>query len=114
MNKLSSQDETKIILFIKDWIKLHGYSQKDLSKELKLNSSRTSEISKKIQELYKKGGLFNLAKNLIAIEQKWLNNNPISETEKRKSIPYNQLDIDYKIDIDALMDQMKIDHNSKI
>ena len=94
MNKLSTEEEKELITFIKDWLKSHGFSQKDLANELSIKSSKTTEIAKKFKELYKKGGMFNIAKNLIKIEQNWLNN---IKKDTRKTIstpPYNQLDID--------------------
>ena len=95
MSKLSQHEEKELISFIKDWLKSHGFNQKDLANELNIKSSRTSEIIIKIKELNKKGGMFNIAKNLIRIEQKWLNNinNDYRET-KQTPPPYNQLDID--------------------
>ena len=74
MSKLSIQEEKELVSFIKDWLRSHGFTQKNLETELNIKSSRTSEIILKIKELYKKGGMFNIAKNLIKIEQKWLNN----------------------------------------
>ena len=64
----------------------NGFTQKDLANELNIKSSRTSEIILKIKELYKKGGIFNIAKNLIKIEQKWLNNikNDYLETKQTR------------------------------
>ena len=94
MSKLSQQEEKEIISFIKDWLKSHGFNQKDLANELKIKSSRTSEIILKIKELYKKGGMFNIAKNLIKIEQNWLNNIKNDYPETKYIPPYNQLDID--------------------
>ena len=94
MNKLSQQEEKELISFIKDWLKSHGFNQKDLANELDIKSSRTSEIILKIQELYKKGGMFNIAKNLIKIEQNWLNNIKYDYLETKQPPPYNQLDID--------------------
>ena len=94
MSKLSIQEEKELISFIKDWLKSHGFNQKDLADELNIKSSRTSEIILKIKELYKKGGVFNIAKNLIKIEQKWLNNIKNDHTETKQTPPYNQLDID--------------------
>ena len=94
MNKLSQQEEKALISFIKDWLKCLGFNQKDLAYELNIKSSRTSEIVIKIKELYKKGGIFNIAKNLIMIEQKWLNNMKNDYREANKTTPYNQLDID--------------------
>ena len=94
MSKLSQQEEKELILFIKDWLKSHGFNQKDLANELKIKSSRTSEIILKIKELHKKGGMFNIAKNLIKIEQNWLNNIKNNYREIKQEQPYNQLDID--------------------
>ena len=91
MSKLSIQEEKELVSFIKDWLKTHGFTQKDLANELNIKSSRTSEIILKMKELYKKGGMFNIAKNLIKIEQKWLNNDYL---ETKQTPPYNQLDID--------------------
>ena len=94
MSKLSQQEEKELILFIKDWLKSHGFNQKDLANELNIKSSRTSEIILKIKELYKKGGMFNIAKNLIKIEQNWLNNIKNDYPETKQTPPYNQLDLD--------------------
>jgi len=44
MSKLSQQEEKEIIYFIKDWLKAHGFNQKDLANELNIKSSRSSEI----------------------------------------------------------------------
>ena len=38
--------------------------------------------------------MFNIAKNLIKIEQKWLNNIKNDYRETKQATPYNQLDID--------------------
>ena len=94
MSKLSIQEEKELVSFIKDWLKSHGFTQKDLANALNIKSSRTSEIILKIKELYKKGGMFNIAKNLIKIEQKWLNNMKNDYLETKQPPPYNQLDID--------------------
>ena len=94
MSKLSQHEEKELISFIKDWLKSHGLNQKDLAYKLNIKSSRTSDILLKMRELYKKGGMFNIAKNLINIEQNWLNDikNNYQETNQKQS--YNQLDID--------------------
>ena len=116
MNKLSSQEEKELIAFIKDWLRSHGYSQKDLATQLKIKSSRTSEIKKKLIAMHNKGGIINIAKNLIKIEQHWIstkknnNNEEYSYLEENKSQGYNQLDLNYKLDLDELMDQMEKDH----
>ena len=105
MSKLSIQEEEELVSFIKDWLKSHGFNQKDLANELNIKSSRTSEIILKIKELYKKGGMFNIARNLIKIEQKWLNNIKNDYPEIKQTTPYNQLDID------SLVKQMNKDTN---
>ena len=94
MRELSQQEEKEILNFIKVWLKTHGYTQKDLANELNIKSSRTSEITKKVKEFYKKGGIFNIVKNLIRIEQNWLNNTQINPGKVNETHPYNQLDID--------------------
>ena len=94
MSRLSQQEEKEIISFLRDWLKSHGFNQKDLANELDIKSSRTSEIILKIKELYKKGGMFNIAKNLIKIEQKWLNNIKNDYREIENTPPINQLDLD--------------------
>ena len=94
MSRLSQKEEKELVSFIKDWLKSHGFNQKDLAHELKIKSSRTSEIMLKIKELYKKGGMFNIAKNLIKIEQNWLNDIKNDYREAKQPPPYNQLDID--------------------
>jgi len=122
MIKLTPKEEIELTSFIKDWIKVHGYSQKDLANNLEINSSRTSEIIKKVKELHKKGGFFNVAKKLIEIEQIWISksepiknenrDNTINSQENNLKKPtgsYSQLDIDYKSDIDLLMDKMEKD-----
>ena len=103
MNKLSQEEEKELITFIKDWLKSHGFSQKDLAYELNIKSSRTTEIILKMKDLFKKGGMFNIAKNLIKIEQNWLNNNKNNYREKKEKQAYNQLDID------SLVNQIKED-----
>ena len=94
MSRLSQQEERELVYFIKDWLRSHGFNQKDLANELSIKSSRTSEIILKIKEFYKKGGMFNIAKNLINIEQKWLKNIKNDYRETKQTPPYNQLDLD--------------------
>ena len=119
MNKLSSQEEEELIVFIKDWLRSHGYSQKDLATQLKIKSSRTSEITKKLKDLHKRGGIINIAKSLIKIEQNWISTKNKNEknnkeenscSEGKDTQGFNQLDFNYKLDLDELMDQMEKDH----
>jgi len=41
---------SSLLSFIKDWLKTHGFTQKDLANELNIKSSRTSEIILKMKE----------------------------------------------------------------
>ena len=123
MIKLNPKEEKELTFFIKDWLKAHGYSQKDLATKLNITSSRTSEIIKKIKDLHRKGGFFNVARKLIEIEQSWIKSsdyskNSLKETQlnnmennssKNDLGSYNQLDINYKVDLDLLMDRMEKD-----
>ena len=52
--------------------------------------------------------MFNIAKNLIKIEQKWLNNIKNDYRETKQTTPYNQLDID------SLVNQINQDTNKQI
>jgi len=94
MSKLSRQEEKELISFIKDWLKSHGYNQKDLAYQLNIKSIQMPGIILKIKEFYKKGGMFYVAKNLIKIEQNWLNDIKNDYPETNQTPPYNQLDID--------------------
>ena len=94
MSKLSQHEEKELVSFIKDWLRSHGFNQKDLANELNIKSSRTSEIILKMKELYKKDGMFNIAKNLIKIEQNWLDNIKNDYRQTKQTPPYNQLDLD--------------------
>ena len=55
----------------------------------------------------KKGGIFNILKNPIKIEQNWLNNIPTNSQGINETHPYNQLDID------SLVNQIKKDSSKK-
>ena len=113
MKKFSDQEEKEIMIFIKDWLKIHGYSQKDFALKLNIASSRSSEILKKIRDLYKRGGIYNIAQKLIKIEQSWLDNENHDDTHVEtinENKPYSQLDINYKVDIDTLVERMEKDH----
>ncbi len=105
MSKLSQQEEKELIYFIKDWLKSLGYTQKDLANELNIKSSRTSEIILKFKDLYKKGGMYNIAKNLIKIEKNWLENIKKDYRDQSQTPPYNQLDLD------SLVNQINQDIN---
>ena len=110
MSKLSKQEEKELESFIKDWLKSHGFKQKELAAELNIKSIQMPGIIHKLIEFYKKGGMFNVAKNLIKIEQNWLNNIKIDSQERNDPPPYNQLGLsDIYTDIESLNRKMHKD-----
>ena len=113
MSKLSQKEEKELISFIKDWLKSHGFNQKELANELNIKSIQMPAIILKLKEFYKKGGMFNVAKNLIKIEQNWLNNFKAGSQDGNDNAPYSQLgleDIYTDIDIESL--NRKIDKDT--
>ena len=94
MSKLSIKEEKELVSFIKDWIKAHGFTQKDFANELNIKSIQMPGIILKIKEFYKKGGMFNVAKNLIKIEQNLLNNFKNGSQDKNDKSPYSQLGLE--------------------
>ena len=103
MSKLSQQEEKELISFIKDWLKSHGFNQKDLANELNIKSIQMPAIILKLKEFYKKGGMFIVAKNLIKIEQNWLNNCKTDPQDRSDNAPYSQLGLeDIYTDIESL------------
>ena len=52
MSKLSQQEERELISFIKDWLKSHGFNQKDLANELNIKSIQMPAIILKFKEFY--------------------------------------------------------------
>ena len=94
MSKLYIQEEKELISFIKDWLKTHGFTQKELANELNIKSIQMPAIILKLKEFYKKGGMYNVAKNLIKIEQNWLNKIKTGSQDRNDNAPYSQLGLD--------------------
>ena len=94
MSKLSQKEEKELISFIKDWLKSHGFNQKDLANELNIKSIQMPAIILKLKEFYKKGGMFNVAKNLIKIEQNWLNYFKTDSQDRNDNASYSQLGLE--------------------
>ena len=76
---------------------------------LKIKSGRTAEILLKIREIYKKGGIFSVAKTLIKIEQNWLKNNKPNFQELEDIKSYNQLNISPEVNNTQSYNQLDID-----
>ena len=110
MSKLSQKEEKELISFIKDWLKSHGFNQKDLANELNIKSIQMPAIILKLKEFYKKGGMYNVAKNLIKIEQNWLNKIKTGSQDRNDNAPYSQLGLeDIYTNIESLNRKMHKD-----
>ena len=64
---MQKKKQKKIILLFGPTASGKSRLAADLAKELNLKSSRTSEITQKFNEFHKKGGIFNIAKNLFQV-----------------------------------------------
>jgi len=64
MSKLSIQEEKELISFIKDWLKFHGFTQKDLANELILNRAEPPRLFLRLKNYIKKAACSILQKIL--------------------------------------------------
>ena len=112
MSKLSQKEEKELISFIKDWLKSHGFNQKELANELNIKSIQMPAIILKLKEFYKKGGMYSVANNLIKIEQNWLNKIKTGSQDMNENAPYSQLGLeDIYTNIESLNRKIHEDTN---
>ena len=94
MKKWSDEIEAELSLLIKEWLKQHGKTQKDLKLTLGTDSERMPALIKILKKEYLLGGLPKLASKLCTIEENW--HKPI-QTERtnqsNKKDPFSQLDL---------------------
>ena len=64
MSKLSIQEEKELVSFIKDWLKTHGFTQKDLANELNIKSREPLRLLSKLKNCIKKAACSILQKIL--------------------------------------------------
>ena len=74
MLKWTKEVEEEIILLIKEWLKQHNKTQKDLRLSLNANSERMPALLEILKNDFSKGGLPTLTAKLCEIESFWVNN----------------------------------------
>ena len=89
----SSQFEKELTLLIRDWLKQHNKSQKDLRKSFQADSERMPALLEILKKDFSKGGLQKLVKRLCDVELEWSNNNQTLAKETEYSDPFDQLDL---------------------
>tara|TARA_B100000131_G_scaffold322800_1_gene378136 strand:+ start:721 stop:1038 length:318 start_codon:yes stop_codon:yes gene_type:complete len=94
MFKWTPETKEEVILLIKEWLKQHNKTQKDLRLSLNANSERMHSLLEVLQKDYSKGGLPQLATKLCEIENAWLNKvESTSSFKENNSDPFGQLDL---------------------
>ncbi len=93
MAKWSEEIEEEITLLIKDWLKQHNKTQKDLKNGLHANSERMPALLEILKKEFSQGGLHKLAAKLCEIENQWSTNHETSSNMNIDSDPFGQLDL---------------------
>ena len=83
----------QILILLKDWLKQHGKTQKDLKNVLNANSERMSALLEIIKADYSSGGIPKVASMLCSIESKWSQESSHVEERKNYKDPFSQLDL---------------------
>ncbi len=95
MTNWSTEIQEEFGSLIKDWLKLHGKTQADLSKSLQAMSTRMPAILEVLEREYRIGGLPKVAARLCDIEAEWERNGegrPLPKEEEEPD-PFGQLDL---------------------
>ncbi len=93
MEKWTQKIELELTLFLKDWLKQKGKTQKDLRNILNASSDRMPAMIDVLKKEYTTGGLPKLASLLCSIEEKWSANNYIINSNELSKDPFSQLDL---------------------
>ncbi|WP_320674378.1 hypothetical protein [Prochlorococcus sp. MIT 1341] len=95
MTNWSNEINEELASLIKDWLKLHGKTQADLSKKLQAISTRMPALLEVLEREYLLGGLPKVAARLCEIESIWENEKeaiPVLESQQDDD-PFGQLDL---------------------
>ena len=99
MKSWSKEREEDLSLLLKDWLKLKGRTQADLSRSLNSVSSRMPAILEVLKDHWNKGGISNVVEILCDVEESWDKSNQteaskqqFGDTKKEGSDPFGQLD----------------------
>ena len=93
MAQWSKEFEEEVVLLIKDWLKHHNKTQKDLRYGLNASSERMPILLEILKKDYSHGGVQKLAKRLSEIEDCWVSNNELETTNVIDRDPFGQLDL---------------------
>ena len=103
MSKWSERIEEEVILLIKEWLKQHNKTQKDLRLSLNASSERMSALLEVLKSDYSRGGLPSLVSKLCEVENSWTNNSELVSKKSLDADPFGQLDL--------LLEEIKEDCN---
>ncbi len=104
MAKWSEEIEAEITSLLKDWLKQHQRTQKDLKHSLKADSERMPILVNILKKDYIQGGLQKAVKRLCDVEDEWYSGNKSSSQDSKDPDPFGQLDL--------LLEEMKEDCNN--
>ncbi len=93
MNKWNNKLENEIMVFVKDWLRQKGKTQKDLCKILNTSSERMPAIIEIIKTNFSLGGIPKVASLLCKVDQQWVDNNENNSPQEKASDPFSQLDL---------------------
>ena len=93
MNKWTKEIEAEITSLLKDWLKQHQKTQKDLKHALKADSERMPVLLDILKKNFAQGGLQKAVKRLCEIENEWYTGQNSSQQGSKDSDPFGQLDL---------------------
>ena len=100
----SKEIEAEITLLIKEWLKHHNNTQKDLREAFQADSERMTALIEILKTDFLQGGLQKLVNRLCSIEEMWTNNNKLDNPNPNNPDPFGQLDL--------LLEELKEDCNT--
>ncbi len=89
----SKEIEAEITLLIKEWLKHHNKTQKDLREGLHADSERMTALMEILKTDFLQGGLQKLVNRLCSIEEMWTNQNKLDNPKQNNPDPFGQLDL---------------------
>ncbi len=104
MAKWSEKIEAEITLLIKEWLKHHNKTQKDLRTGLHADSERMPALMEILKTDFSSGGIQKLLDRLCSIEEIWITNPKSEHQPINNPDPFGQLDL--------LLEELKEDCNN--
>ena len=100
----SKRIEDEITLLIKEWLKHHNKTQKDLRMSLQADSERMPALIEVLKRDFSKGGIQKLVDRLCSIEKIWKSGQGLDQQQTNGHDPFGQLDL--------LLEELKEDCNN--